>query len=361
VRARTGIIRLGYDEDYSFGTFPPNSREIAVDGYLARVDPPGQADADTVDRVINQATIEFIGKCQEAQRKFQGGVFLGELREAIRMVRNPAQTLRRQLDDYINYVKGRKGWHKRKRTGSNTWVSEAWLEWNYGWKPLFSDVDSGMAALAELEFSPSRWKFVKPRPSEESVVLEDVGPVTDVYFGQAYHEYRRLQTASVTCGYYGVVDLATDFSGARSWRSGLGFNAGDFVATIWELIPYSFVVDYFTNIGDVLASVSYGDCGIRWKARTLRNEGLVRTYDHRLYAPNLYPDVHKLTTCVLDPGEQTISKKDVTRETIFGDLYPRFSWRLPGLSSKKWLNLAALGRVNLSGDGLYSGLRRFRR
>jgi hypothetical protein len=34
----------------------------------------------------------------------------------------------------------------------------------------------------------------------------------------------------------------------------LGFSWESFVPTVWELVPYSFILDYFTNIGDVLSA-----------------------------------------------------------------------------------------------------------
>lgn len=38
----------------------------------------------------------------------------------------------------------------------------------------------------------------------------------------------------------------------RDWHTRMGLTIQEFVPTVWELIPYSFVVDYFTNIGDVV-------------------------------------------------------------------------------------------------------------
>lgn len=54
-----------------------------------------------------------------------------------------------------------------------------------------------------------------------------------------------------TVRYRGRIDAQVD---APVWNNLdlFGFSAKEFVPTLWELLPWSFLVDYFTNVGDIL-------------------------------------------------------------------------------------------------------------
>jgi hypothetical protein len=51
--------------------------------------------------------------------------------------------------------------------------------------------------------------------------------------------------------------------------SSAGLGPGDILPTIYELIPYSFVVDYFTNLGDVISAWSHQAIRPDWAQRTV--------------------------------------------------------------------------------------------
>jgi hypothetical protein len=48
-----------------------------------------------------------------------------------------------------------------------------------------------------------------------------------------------------------------------------GFTPSEFVPTAWELMPWSFLVDYFTNIGDILTSSVTDTSSVRWVNRSI--------------------------------------------------------------------------------------------
>lgn len=122
-----------------------------------------------------------------------------------------------------------------------------------------------------------------------------------------------------------------------------GFSLRSFVPTIWELIPYSFLVDYFSNLGDLVTSTA-----------VFRNDFVyvVSTDWRELHdvACNIRRSLHNNNTGIIDHGE-SISLGHWEHRVVsmqrfnVGSLTPSFRFECPLLGSKKWLNIAALLRT----------------
>lgn len=117
-----------------------------------------------------------------------------------------------------------------------------WLEWQYGWRPLLSDVHSACVIIKE--------GLKSPHFNVESTTLDPDfknPPPYAQYVGQAtsYGKFTRGHKVGVT------------FSIPEPWllhADSLGLLNP--VALAWELLPYSFVVDWFAHIGEFLSALS---------------------------------------------------------------------------------------------------------
>jgi len=120
-------------------------------------------------------------------------------------------------------------------------ASNAWLEFTYGWKPLASTVYG--AAEESLRLVINKIEHHRGRASEvvvpAYVTLETIwGPLNlPVVSGGIKY--------SCTLG----VSLTTDQNDPARWST---LNP---LGIAWELMPYSFVVDWFYNVGGFLRSV----------------------------------------------------------------------------------------------------------
>lgn len=126
-----------------------------------------------------------------------------------------------------------KGVDKRKSFGSN------FLQFHFGWEPLIHDVYDAMEVLHNpvKHFGPCKAASVA---EDSGNYLFDLG---SVYNGGKWQtKYRYLQGARIksienanlhTLEQYGLVNPAS---------------------LVWEVVPFSFVVDWFVNVGDVLRS-----------------------------------------------------------------------------------------------------------
>jgi hypothetical protein len=115
-------------------------------------------------------------------------------------------------------------------------AASAWLEMQYGWRPLVSDVYEASKAFAALTSSP-RKQSVRASISRSQTIQN----VNSPYYYNTYSESRKRSiryeaTESMTAQrQLGLLDPAT---------------------VLWEIIPYSFVVDWFLPIGSYLDNLN---------------------------------------------------------------------------------------------------------
>lgn len=113
--------------------------------------------------------------------------------------------------------------------------ADQWLEYHYGWVPLYHDIYGAMIATVDRPLI-SPYKIT--RSYSESG--KTVGPR-----GESLWSYRDLVTAK------GML-LVNDPAVVKANELGLVNPA----LVAWELVPYSFVIDWFIPVGDWIASHS---------------------------------------------------------------------------------------------------------
>lgn len=288
----------------------------------------------------NLAREKFYQKYRSAQTSFQGGVFLGELKETLRMLRSPAKALRKKIGSAYDAMYRNR--HKAGRTvrSRNRYLSETWLEQSYGWAPLINDVKDAHETLEKRKEWLQREEIYVSAPYVATTETLTTGP-GDVNLGYV-SKYKDTKTSLVW--YRGTIRAGRD-SVFQSERHLWGFDPSMIVPTVWELIPYSFLIDYFTNIGKVLDSWSLQRVTLGWGARTERRSVIRQIVDVRdTFNPSLYPVVNERT---FYPSEFTYHNTTFYRVPINEVPLPDFRFKIPGFGSK-WINIAALTRVKTS-------------
>jgi hypothetical protein len=280
---------------------------------------------------IDKAKMAFVQNALRELGSLEGQVFLGEIGETLHMIRNPAKALRNGFDDYFRTLRKR-----RPRGGSKNLkrriLADTWLEYKFGWAPLISDLESGLDALRRI--SESRPAFKPVRGSGE--VSKDISPAPEkVIDGGVSYIINRKYTIVASAKIYGVVSL--DVGGLSVPQSELGLRLDRFVPTLWELIPYSFIVDYFSNVGDIISSWAFGTKFVRWSVMTTRRSTLYElttsAYTDTIGGGSFFRAM---------PSQSRGECVSFARGLSPGSLVPSFRMEIPGMASTKWLNLAAL-------------------
>jgi hypothetical protein len=291
---------------------------------------PSQA---LIDTALNKAKAIFLSKLIEANTSFQGGTFLGELKETLHQLRNPAVALRRGIDGYLRQAKKLKS-KRRSRRWKTDAVADTWLEWSFGFKPLISDIEDAGNAINNLpHFGCTRIYAV----ADAEDFIPNKYYVANRYFAfiDAYYSHRRKHVRILRGG------VRNSPSWAEYFRH-FGFSPEAFVPTLWELAPWSFLVDYFVNIGDILSGWSYGRTNLGWSNTTTIFEGETSV----LFVPR-----HDVIPSSAGGWSILPAANYVIRESQrdqYNDSYtPDLEFRIPGLGTQA-LNITALAQLALS-------------
>lgn len=341
---------------YQNRPFQPPANQVTYRekvGDICDLPAPDSPAGISINAANDKALSRLIKKAREAQTTFQGGVALGELAETLRMIRNPAKAFRRGLDDYMEAVKKRlsrrrQGYPRnlsrsKRNARDNAIIANSWLEYSFGWTPLLSDVDSAAKALAQRQHEFRR-------ETQEVRAYEKVESYSMPFYnffaeGLMDYEWRGQLIAVAEVTYYGAVKREVVNDRAVSTQI-FGFRPKDVLPTIWEVIPYSFLVDYFTNIGDIVSAFSFHMSNFAWLARTERRTYVYEIRDQRFKYAEALAWV-KTNNRILQNASNVNNTWKWTRSLVHrapysGSLIPDLTFEIPG-SSTKWMNLGALG------------------
>lgn len=132
--------------------------------------------------------------------------------------------------------------------------ANAWLERRYGWVPLIGDISTLM-----LQVEESRRQSLTRRRVVRSLVKGEykrTQAVTRAIGGQLSlnldGEVRDVHSARVAAGI--IYDLPEE-EDRRDMARILGTRSRDLLPTLYEIVPYSFVADWFVNVGDWLQAM----------------------------------------------------------------------------------------------------------
>lgn len=318
-------------------TFTPRKLGYVATGNLLRYIPSSFSPDLTITTASNRAVIGYLRRAEAVTTKLQGIVVAGELAKTLKMIRSPAQAIRRGVDRYLDHII-RNGPRVKKHRRPK-FVADSWLEYSFGWTPLIHDIDSGMHALATERNLQRRFEPVSYIGFEE--IASDT-PINGTSWGPISITADVRRKEDITVRYYGSVRTYCEYP--LYWSAAnYGFTPSQFIPSIYNLIPYSFLVDYFTNLGDVLEAWSFRTNSLAWTARTVRSKVSFETVNPAWTNSSVpFNGFEKIGYAM--PGSVYWERTTVSR---LADVDPkssiRLEFRIPGVGSKKWLNLAALG------------------
>jgi hypothetical protein len=299
------------------------------DNYWLPID--GTTPSDEID---NRALIGFLKKCKAAQTKLQALVVAGEFRETLHLIKKPASEFRNLVHEYV--VACRRISRELSPRLTLLQISRQWLEYSFGMRPLIQDIANAMKAAEKLYFDlPSAYvthtSKIPYSGHSDTIPFDFYGP----YFIPCYMNrltYRLY--GRKLCG--GVRLMTTGNRGPL--HETIGLTLPDFVPSLYELIPYSFLVDYFTNVGEVLEAMSFNQADLFWHSDT-RFEKAVRTVEVVPSHPSTSQGAPVIGYSV-SPGLYSQQFSSHSRVSVPLGL-PTLTIKIPGNWSK-FLNIGAL-------------------
>lgn len=183
--------------------------------------------------------LAFLSKLREkvAGSDFNAGVFLGEGHQVLRMIGDSALKIAKSLrclkkGNLRGASVALTGRATDPKTGK---VANNWLELQYGWLPLLSDAYGGALFLAHHLNTPLQ-TTIRVARSKKMTTWNDQPPGSSMPDSSWIHD----------CGSIKAILKEKDVA----QLAGLT----DPLSVAWELVPYSFVVDWFIPIGSWLSA-----------------------------------------------------------------------------------------------------------
>lgn len=120
-------------------------------------------------------------------------------------------------------------------------------------------------------------------------------------------------------------------------RADFGIMPSQFLPTVWELIPYSWLVDYFTNMGDIVAAAcrNYGD--LSWYSGTA-NSHIRNSRTAKFLDVNSNMTLQGSLPCFDEWLLKEVSRSGTKPST------PPFQFDVPNTVAK-WLNVGFLAPI----------------
>jgi len=223
----------------------------------------------------------------------------------------------------------------------NNLIPDSFLSYNFGWAPLIADLFRLFDFHKAWEFKLKQLSEMKGGPRIKRTLHKFEGTGDDQYFiwlfaaASTYPRYKINRSEKIWfTAYATLLDEVPDRnSNADFNRLMLGLKA-DSISTMWNLIPWSWAFDYFSNIGDVLSA---SDGQLKWeydKVCVMSHQETIYTCLSYNTPPGVYVD--KL------PKALSSSK----RRRVRTHPTPAFTFS-PWITTKQSANLGAIGLLYL--------------
>lgn len=251
----------------------------------------------SVTQLKNEAFIKAASAVADAKTNLP--VLFAEMSKTVRLI---TSTARRIYSAYRAFRRGRLGDVARLLGISPSQVHKTWLEYKYGWMPLLMDVKQSAEFIGQLVVGRA-FEFTA------SGTAQATASKTSSPAGSAGHV-----SASTIRRVRIKLDCRIDNPRASTAQQ-LGLTNPALV--VWELVPFSFVFDWFIQVGDYLKAVTafhgvsvrkamessldassisgaivdpayaYPGLGVRYTGATAPLLGTVRSYQRGPYIVNL--------------------------------------------------------------------------
>lgn len=302
----------------------------------------------TLSKAQALAAERFVADYYAKTRSIRGGSVLAEAAQTIRGLASPAKALRKEVDNLYQTL--RKRMYRNDRAGAKATaevVSGTWLEWNFGINPLVDDVNGAADAVNRMRDGDFRASVPVRGVGVEELMRQYAAYGIAIGGDTAYHTIAGTvdswlvdRTHVTIRGAVRVAPPGSEVPPVMQW--GLGFE--DVAPAFWEAIPWSWFVDYFTNVSTVIDAWSMLDSRLGWCNRTIRNSTTRVVSDLRARVPGApFPGYAEVYSA--GDGHAEASYTSTLRSPVnWADVAPPLRLRLPGTGTK-WANLAALSAM----------------
>lgn len=167
----------------------------------------------------------------------QGIVLVAEIQKTLQTLRSPVKS----IIDYVRKVR-----KKGKGRAEAQAISSQYLATYYGIMPILCDIEGIMKALQHR---------IQERYTSRGNSTITAGPFSQTYTSDPPGSYKNIWSNTTKCTATVRAGCLYELSAESQFRM-FGVQPSDIPAALWEMTPWSFVVDWLTNVGDVIAAIT---------------------------------------------------------------------------------------------------------
>lgn len=278
----------------------------------------------------NAAISKLYGQIRDISSPARVGESVGEYKETIRLLRKPQAG----LQDLIKHISDghlgilTKKWQSAKLLAKA--LADLTLEYRFGIKPLVNDLTSAYVSVRNRDIISDFHNFsAKGKGDAATVTYETSGS------GGVDFRNQIVRISSHTVKYKGQyrTDGTVD---RRSLNGSLGLTWRELIPTVYNLIPYTFLLDYVSNLNTFVETLAVPWSQVAWCVRTFRSsERLI--YSNVEMKPSS-PTLYRLTSS--QPGRFEFAVTGVTRSDQTSMPLPSWEFKYP--TGRQWTNVLAL-------------------
>lgn len=304
------------------------------------------ANGTLIHKAESMASSKFYNEAQSTIKALEGGELLGETHKTAKEIVRLTSAVVGGLFDWRRTLNLLRSSHKKgNREASFKRLmrvsSDAYLAWKFGADPLIKDVNALAHDLKNdfIEKSVIEVKGKASAPGPINGTSSVVSPIGALVSARA--DVTQIEEVSIKY----EACLVLQRYGNEGFVERLGLSPSNFAPTLYNLFPWTWLLDYVTNVGDIVSAIAFDPGKVAWSNKTLR-----RTLKTTVTA-GLYPEVSFGLTPhagypIASPSTTVWTTKTIARQNAMPDRIPDFRFRCPDFQSEggrsKWMNIAAV-------------------
>lgn len=234
------------------------------------------------------------------QNSYMNGLnTLGELRETVAMLRNPLNAIKSNIVKVVSTEKqkisamAKYRLERDRRRAFSDMVSGTALEINFGWAPLFSEVADIASTIAKTQYRPPSRDRLTAAGQVSAASVDTIDRYRHPNPWNAPFYYNIVDKRVTEKGFRYTIGLSTavsaDYSAVGRVLDNFGVTPGNILPTLYELTPWSWLLDYFTNVGGIIEAGCTGTSFVAWVSESVRTK-TVLTRQSSTLSPSPLPD-----------------------------------------------------------------------
>lgn len=311
------------------------ARGFAHPGNGLLVDPG----ASPIEKADNRASQKILERYKETVQTFGGLNFAAEVAETVTLFTQPLKGMLNRTIGFARQVGSIKKYALRKPTVYSEKLGKIWLTWKFGIEPLADDLAA--AAWAATQILNDDYRRETIGISGRGIASHKV----DIGVSQRYDAYAPYAEQEISARLESQVryraKVRPHVGVPGDWAAVGGFEISDIPPAVWEGIPFSFLIDYFTNCNAVFSRISYGTATpyLTYITKGVKNIFEVSGSAYRFR--NEHPDVRDGYISGSCRGGSFTTRRVVVHRSSGTELPPvTLNFKVPGIT--QGFNIAAL-------------------